>query len=1302
MERSNRRTHVNLGLRLLVALTLMFSCAGLAPSITHAATLAVCPSDCTYSSIQAAISAAASGDMITIGAGTYSELLTIDKNLTLQGAGAAHVTINGGGNGSVVTIGSGATVTIDGVTITGGNSTASFYRGGGGIINDGTLTVTNSILSGNSASGYGGGIANFGTLTVANSTLSGNSAYGGAGIDNDGTLTVTNSTFSGNSADYGGGIYSVALVTVTNSTLSSNSAARSGGGIYNDGTLTVTNSTFSGNSAEGGGGIINHSTLAVTNSTLSGNSADSGNGGAIKSNLGTTTLSNTIVANSPSGGNCIGMAGDSGGNLSSDASCGFTATSSQNSVDPLLDPNGLQSNGGPTQTIALLPGSPAIDAAVSCPPPATDQRDVTRPQGPACDSGAFEVVQNTPPATTTISDQASCESAGGVYDSSLRWCSFESYTVASCNTLVLVPSATLSIVDFHDLTVNGTLQIEGPVTALVHRSFTNNGTIEINEGALRIRFRDGGPATNNGVINMNSTADALLIENNVSFLNTGMINVRAGGSLINSNGTLTNNGTITLTCGSTFLRGNYSGAEPTGPGDCTGPTVTVNQAQGQDDPASTGPINFTVVFGEDVTGFDADDVTLSGTAGASSTVVTGGPATYNVAVDGMTQYGTVIASVRADAVADAVGNSSSASTSTDNTVTYSAPVSDSTPPAITITTEPSDILASTGWYSVASSGTDGVRVNVSASDGAGVTNITCVDNGTTTVLNTSSSSAFFILGDGMHSIVCTATDGLGNTGAGSGSTSMPVTYQVDQTSPSVTVNRASDQAGSTTSSPINFTAAFSENVTSFEASDVSLSGTAGATTKEVTGGPATYGIAVSGMAANGTVIASVPAGAAQDAAGNPSSASSSTDNTVTYAGIDTTPPVVTPTVVGTLGNNGWYTSDVVVSWTVVDAESTVTSSPCPSTTITSDTIGQVVSCNATSTGGTSSNSVTIKRDATAPTLAPTVSPNPVLLNVTATATANAADALSGLASSSCDPVSTRSGGTQTVTCRATDQAGNNREANAAYTVITDTTAPTITAQVSGTLGNNGWYTSNVTVSWTVTDAESAVTSQSGCEATTVSSDTAGQTLTCEATSAGGTGSASVTIKRDATAPTLAPTVSPNPVLLNGSAAATPNASDGRSGVASQSCGPIATSSVGSQSVSCTATDNAGNTSTVPAAYTVTYAFSDFSSPVDAAPVLNSAKAGQTIPLKWRITDANGVPVTNLASVQVSVASLSCSTGTGVDAVETYTTGASGLQNLGDGYYQYNWKTPKSYAGSCKTLRLDLGEGLYRTALFQFK
>ena len=128
--------------------------------------------------------------------------------------------------------------------------------------------------------------------------------------------------------------------------------------------------------------------------------------------------------------------------------------------------------------------------------------------------------------------------------------------------------------------------------------------------------------------------------------------------------------------------------------DAEPPTVTIDQASGQADPTDTSPINFTVVFSEDVSGFTDGDVTLSGTAGATTTNVTGGPAIYNVAVSGMTSDGTVIATIPA-------GNSNAASTSSDNTVTFDTslaasltpsptptPASSPTPPVLKESVEP--------------------------------------------------------------------------------------------------------------------------------------------------------------------------------------------------------------------------------------------------------------------------------------------------------------------------------------------------------------------------------------------------------------------------------------------------------------------------------------------------------------------------------------------------------------------------------------------------------------------------------------
>ena len=119
-------------------------------------------------------------------------------------------------------------------------------------------------------------------------------------------------------------------------------------------------------------------------------------------------------------------------------------------------------------------------------------------------------------------------------------------------------------------------------------------------------------------------------------------------------------------------------------------------------------------------------------------------------------------------------------------------------------------------------------------------------------------------------------------------------------------------------------------------------------------------------------------------------------------------------------------------------------------------------------------------------------------------------------------------------------------------------------------------------------------------------------------------------------------------------------------------------------------------------------FAGLFAPIDRPNAMNVSKAGQAIPLKWRLTDFVGNPVTTLASVSLTVSSVPCSYGSGTpDELEEYAAGSSGLQNLGDGYYQFNWKTPKTYAGSCKTLSIKLGPAedapkMTNLALFTFK
>jgi CSLREA domain-containing protein len=366
------------------------------------------------------------------------------------------------GSGGGIFNSTGRVLTVTGSTFNSNNTAIN----GGGIFNSaGTLTVTSSILDGNSATYEGGGICNpGGTLTVTNSTLSNNPAgYHGGGIFSDGgTLNITSSTFSGNTAASGGsgggvfinspsmsnitgstfsgntaasggggGIFNAAssLLTVTSSTFNTNNTAISGGGIANglSGQLTVTNSTLTGNSASSvGGGIVNGGVLNVINSTFNSNSATIYGGGIFNNGGGTLSIrsatlsgnlsatgggiynasalnySNTIIANSTAGGDCvvagIGAIGSNINNLVKDGSC-----SASLSGDPKLGP--LASHGGSTQTFALLAGSPAIntgnDSECTNPPVnGLDQRGIARPQGAHCDIGSFELVDNTAPNTS--------------------------------------------------------------------------------------------------------------------------------------------------------------------------------------------------------------------------------------------------------------------------------------------------------------------------------------------------------------------------------------------------------------------------------------------------------------------------------------------------------------------------------------------------------------------------------------------------------------------------------------------------------------------------------------------------------------------------------------------------------------------------------------------------------------------------------------------------------------------------------------------------------------------------------------
>ena len=295
-------------------------------------------------------------------------LTNTSTSMAINGTGANLVTINGNGTTGVLQVARGVTASLSGLTITGGAA----------------LTV-------GSINGDGGGIDNSGTLTLTNIALTGDSAINGGGLANEtgGKVTVSNSTFSSDSGTTGGGIYNVGTMTATNVTIADNTNVVIGGGIFNAGTLTVVNGTIAYNNVNfgGSGGGIDvsaGSTVGIYNTIVAQNTSTSNSSVTSPSDIfGTVakTSSNNLIGIGGAGGLTAG----SNGNLVGVANPGLTPSP------------GLGNNGGQTQTIALLAGSPALGVggasfttpAGSIAAPTTDQRGVARPSG-AISIGAYQ------------------------------------------------------------------------------------------------------------------------------------------------------------------------------------------------------------------------------------------------------------------------------------------------------------------------------------------------------------------------------------------------------------------------------------------------------------------------------------------------------------------------------------------------------------------------------------------------------------------------------------------------------------------------------------------------------------------------------------------------------------------------------------------------------------------------------------------------------------------------------------------------------------------------------------------------
>jgi hypothetical protein len=341
--------------------------------------------------------------------------LTISKNVIItndQGTGT--VTIDGEGL-TVFTIDAGLkAVSLSGLTITGGAN---------GIVNSGSLDVDNCTITENTEDGFGGGIYNgantAGFISMSNCTISNNSSSdcGGGLYNSSGTVIINNCTISDDSAnatggyaeEFGGGIFNLSTLTINNSTISGNTVSTfpqfgnnsDGGGIYNSHQLTITNSTITDNSVTVvggpayGGGIANLGGTPILNGDIVAGNSVAGTSGTIDNDIYTVAGANLSNA---SADNVIGTGGSGGlvnGTNGNQVGVAFANIN--------LDPSGLENNGGPTQTIALEPGSLAIGTGYTETSATTDQRGVPRPIGIPSDVGAYQL-SSAPLVTTNPSN----------------------------------------------------------------------------------------------------------------------------------------------------------------------------------------------------------------------------------------------------------------------------------------------------------------------------------------------------------------------------------------------------------------------------------------------------------------------------------------------------------------------------------------------------------------------------------------------------------------------------------------------------------------------------------------------------------------------------------------------------------------------------------------------------------------------------------------------------------------------------------------------------------------------------------
>jgi len=424
---------------------------------------------------------------------------------------------------------------------------------------------------------------------------------------------------------------------------------------------------------------------------------------------------------------------------------------------------------------------------------------------------------------------------------------------------------------------------------------------------------------------------------------------------------------------------------------------------------------------------------------------------------------------------------------------------------------------------------------------------------------------------------------------------------------------------------------------------------------------------------------------------------------------DTTGPTITGQTTGTLGNNGWYTSDVGVAWTVSDTKSAVRATTgCGSSGVYSDSPGATVTCTATSAGGTSSKSVSVKRDTTPPmisaaaTTAPSASgwyKGSVVVKFTCT------DATSGVAS--CPAPESIDGEGMNLTSPdryALDKAGNQGGPSTAVSVNIDRTKPTLgIGSVDGTPGSNGWYTSNVTIHYACDDNLSGI--PLGCPAGQVVTGRGASVAAASRTVTDGAGWKSdaftpPAFKIDSTAPTFSGTMAYSPQVGNGQlllnadvSVSALTAADAQSGIDSVACGAVDTSTIGSHAgATCTATNLAGLSAAKTApAYKVVYAVVYTGQLIEGG--YYQADVQKPLRVQWQVSDANGGVAGLAAGQSLVVSSVACPAGTPAVIGSYEVSAQNAVQDAGGGSYWRTYQASNSSAGTCRKFTVKAGDGV---------